>query len=914
MDCLQRWGKAGSTPWHRLTYHGLDVAAVLDAAFEAWPGLLEALAAGLGLARDDTRRLLLMVLALHDLGKVSGAFQHLRPDLAEALGVKATVAPYDRRQAGHDTLGFVLWRTLWRDAKRGLGPAPAVRTEFSRVAALIAAATGHHGVQPPTTGPTLSQFSPWLTDADLEAAQVFHEEMRALFAPSGALPTQEACERLSYTLNGLFSVCDWLGSAEAFAYHAEPLDLADYYNTHAQPTARRLLADLAPTGMTPPAPAPLLDFAALFPGLASSPTPLQAACARHVDPAVLPEGALLVIVEDAPGAGKTEAGDLIIHRLLTAGRAWGFYAGLPTTATAESAFQRKKDVLERLFATIPSFMLAHGRRAHSEAFHAVASRAALETGEGDAQAWFTQGSKRALLSPAGVGTVDQALMGALRVRHGPVRLWGLWRKVLLVDEVHAYDDYMLGALEQLLRHHAAQGDPAILMSATLPTRLREQLVAAFADGAGWPNRAAPSTGSQAFPLLTLHHAQGRVETPVPLRQPARPVHLQAQHAEAPLEDAVVDWASQGRCVVWFRNTVHDARATAQALAPRLTEAGLPPPLLFHARYLPHDRARIERTVLALFGKDSTPADRAGRVLITTQVAEQSLDLDFDEWISDLAPADVVLQRLGRRRRHARDAQGARLPQGHADQRPDSPAFLLMPPLDDADHAGPQGWLARVLPRSQRLYPDDARLWLGARHLIDPTTIPGRPSTGPLKPEEDARPLLESVYAETNTLCANVPPALHPRHNQNEGKGVAERAQARHNTLAFRNGLLQDWQENGILGSSPDEEHPPTRLGDSAPVALATHRDTGPAFLGEDLDRSLLRVPQPLLPPATDQAFLDALAALLPLAQRRRLSFTPVLCLTPDPDNGWVGSGLYNGRPVQVRYACDEGLSWVFEKT
>lgn len=906
------WGKGGEPgEAHALPCHMLDVAAVMEAAFQTAPGLLEDLAALLGLPAEAARRLLLTLAALHDLGKVATAFQRLRPDLAATEG--RGVTRYDFRQAGHDRIGYALMRDLWRGGRGLVTTAPELplTAPWPIMAPLMAAAAGHHRGQPSSA--SLREFAPWLREeVDRPAAAELMARLGEMFAWSGPVPTAEAARRASYVVNGLITVCDWLGSDQAFAFHAEVPDLDHYFHHVALPTARQVLLDRGIHKLRAQPLAPVCDFAALFQHLGTMvPTPLQQACADLFD-AGMPGlemaacGPLLVLLEDAPGAGKTEAGDLVIHRLMAAGRASGFYCGLPTTATADAAYDRKRPLLDRLFAEPCSFMLGHARREMSGHFRTVETRAELERGDGEALAWFAQGSRRALLAEAGVGTIDQALMGALRLRHGPVRLFGLWRKVLLVDEVHAYDDYMLETLEALLRHHAAMGDHAVLMSATLPSALRGRLVAAFAAGAGWGDGAERMArlDRRSFPLLGLHGASGGIEHPVPLRAPPRPVHLEPVHTVEEAMARVVTWAARGDCVVWFRNTVVDALESWDRLAEELATLGLAPPTLFHARFLPEHRAALETAIVNDFGKTSGPDQRRGRVVIATQVAEQSLDLDFDHAVIDLAPPDVVLQRLGRRRRHTRAADGTPTPD-LSDGRAPAPALLLMPPLDAAKDAGARGWLARLLPRAAGLYPDDARLWLGAQHLTDPRTIPDRRAEGEaLVPELDARPLLESVHGED--LQSRTPPALWARHDRTDGAAVAERQEARRVTLGFRAGLLQDWADGAIAGVG-DDDHPPTRLGESYSLVLARRDPLG--LLGERLERSAVTVPWPVTTLAEDMPVLPALAATLPPSARRRLPDMAVVLLDA-AGSGWGGSILLGSRLASVTYDALRGLKIV----
>jgi hypothetical protein len=223
---------------------------------------------------------------------------------------------------------------------------------------------------------------------------------------------------------------------------------------------------------------------------------------------------------------------------------------------------------------------------------------------------------------------------------------------------------------------------------------------------------------------------------------------------------------------------------------RLDEAvashGLAAPTVYHARFLPTDRARIEAYLETIAGKDAQPTDRRGRIVVATQVAEQSLDLDFDAVVTDLAPIDVLIQRIGRCRRHARDVDGNLLTTG-TDARPPLPILILAPSLDVKSAR----WFASLLPGAAAIYGDDARLWLGLKHLLEPDTIPNRTRLGPIVFDDDLKPLIESVYAEDSSVEARVPPALLDRLRGAAGTELAHRDQGRENRLGFREGLLAD---------------------------------------------------------------------------------------------------------------------------
>ncbi|ACJ00701.1 CRISPR-associated helicase Cas3, putative [Rhodospirillum centenum SW] len=907
-DMFSRWGKARSG-LHLLVFHLLDVAAVLDAGFERRPALLARLADGLGLDRDAARAMLLTVLALHDIGKVATGFQASDREAAGALGL--ALAGQERMREHHSAVGQALLLRLLTRHRAGSGLPDGGAAALPVMEALFALSTGHHG-RPVLGLPKVSLLMETgaLTDDDMDIAATLVRAVAGLFGWRQGIPDREGLTRLSPLLNGLFTLCDWLGSSDHFACRNQPQELRAYYEGTALPTARRMLDTIRPTPFGRLTPRPPAGFAALFPrlgrdGAPAVPTPLQALADRLFTADALPDGPLLTIIEDLPGAGKTEAGDLITHRLIALDRADGAYVGLPTMATADAAFARRfdrdggLDFGAALFTEVPQVVLAHSRRHRTPGYAVTPTRAGLEEGEGYALDWFNRSSRRALLTDLGVGTVDQALAGALRARYATVRLAGLWRKVLLVDEVHAYDSYMQTLLHALLRWQGRMGDPVVLMSATLPARLRQDLIRAYAEGAGWADVAAMAerTRPGAYPLLTLVSGQGIAQHPLaPVPGPGtRPVRFEAAHDLDTVEDRLRGWLAQGRCVLWFRNTVGDAVAAWERLCDL-------DPLLYHARFLPADRSRIEAALLDAVGKDSCPAARRGRLVIATQAAEQSLDLDADEMVIDLAPADAVVQRLGRRRRHARMPDGAPAPDG-VERRPDGPVLLLTP---RPDRPGP-AWYRSLFGGAAQIYADDARLWLTARCLLDPGAIPGRrPGLPPdaLILADDLRPLIEAVYAAEP---AGVPDALAARHLAAEGADISRKQRGRVARLSFRQGLCEEWAQSGEQ-AEPTEDDPRTRLIDSHTVLLATYGDGPPRFLGAGDDRALsvveaseCRCPRRLEPLRGQEALVQQLlTGGLDDTDRRKAGRAPVIWLRP------AGDGLWRGRALDLSDAEETG--------
>jgi CRISPR-associated endonuclease/helicase Cas3 len=380
---------------------------------------------------------------------------------------------------------------------------------------------------------------------------------------------------------------------------------------------------------------------------------------------------------------------------------------------------------------------------------------------------------------------------------------GCWEKLLIVDEVHACDAYMQTLLQGLLTAHAAAGGSAILLSATLPRAQRESLVKAFSRGLNGQAVGAECVDSEAYPLLTHLHDGDVDELAVRTRDSVhRWVNVQTTDSEEEIAVIIRDAVKQGQCVCWIRNTVRDAREACLRLVEQLPEFRVE---LFHARYAMSDRLDIEQCVLKHFGLDSTPDERQGRVLVATQVVEQSLDLDFDVLISDLAPIDLVIQRAGRLHRHRRDGQGRRT--DGPDERSEPVLYLYTPPWTDSPGTRR---LRDALPGTAAVYREmDGQLWLGLRLLR---------KAGGFHMPENARYLIESVYGEE--ALAEIPDALQESALAEEGGRMAQRSQAELNLLNIEAGFQQE--ENTIWW---DEAVTPTRLGEeSVTVYLARYEN------------------------------------------------------------------------------------------
>lgn len=792
---------------HLLPYHLMDVAAVGKQVLDAYPRLESDLAGFLDLEPAQFRALFLFGLLVHDLGKMTASFQ----SLFEPMGLVKTDLPegvsYDGKRARHDQLGYDVWKKVQKSTQVfGRSFRERLRFQF-----FLGVFWGHHGKpvrQEKTIKDTLK-----LTQQDAAAAEAWVDDCRVLL--DSELPTtcwtdeafSERLKQVSWLLAGLGTYCDWVGSdSDIFTYHDKPIALEEYWRQVALPSAKQAIAKTEV--FEPVTVQPFTDFQSLFP---FAPSPLQA-YATQVPVNASPQ---LFVLEDLTGSGKTEAALTLAHRLLASGAGRGLYLGLPTMATSNAMFDRVSDHYQKMLAgaqgVAPSIVLAHGARDMNDRFREAAlgeSRSDRPYDKGEATAslhcnqWLADSRKKALLAPVGVGTVDQVLLAILPKRHQSLRVLGLYGKVLILDEVHAADEYMLALLEHLMLLHASQGGSMIMLTATLPQARRQRLVNAWQQALGQSPTALQCTGLDDFPLATRVGGEvGAKETRLPCREGTeKRVAVDFMHSEAGCMAKLVEAVEGGQCAVWIRNSVDEAISAYRQLRDRL-----PNPehcQLFHSRFVLQHRKEREAWVMQHFGKSSDQTQRAGRVLIATQVFQESLDADADVMISDLCLIDDLVQRSGRLHRHTRDRLG-NLVQDQPDGRT-PPTLLIHSPEWDSE---PQAdWLERHSPNTQYVYKRPGRIWQTMAYLR---------CAGEIRLPEESRAMIESVYGED----VAVPAAFEEAEQEYDGLVRASNNQGQFNRLELEQGYT--FESNRAWGE--DNVDIGTRLGDESEEVVLVRR-------------------------------------------------------------------------------------------
>ena len=800
--------RAGATP-SASTCWNINLADV-GACFEALlaqPAIRQRLARSGGLDDLDPAAAarLSLFAALHDIGKVNVGFQTQiwrDADLPEGQRRPRRAGHYRElvpvmMQDNKDTAGWFFdslgW---WWDAVESWDD-----RDGETVCALFVAALSHHGRPLQLGGGLNSNSALWKRFGGLnpsESVRSIGELARQWFPEawnSNGKPLPSA-PAFQHHFLGLCNLADWIGSNEKwFGFRDGPDD--NYMETARKNAARAIAeAGLSLQGQSVATTA----FADLFPHVRQGPNAVQQAAADA------PLSERLVIIESETGSGKTEAALWRFARMREAGLVDGLYFALPTRAAAVQIHGRVERFVANLFPSEPrpAVVLAvpgyeAGADAADTALHDYDSHAAGHPE--DDRPWASESPKRYLAAQIAVGTVDQAMMGALKVKNAHMRAACLSRNLLVVDEVHASDVYMSVVLEALLNAHVGAGGYALLMSATLGSAARKRWLGHGdrtaqeppplddAKAAPYPAIGVPAESGDG---LTFAGENGREKT----------VNITAAPEMgdfAAVAQRALDAARAGAKVLAVRNTVDYAIGLQQALEELAApgERGLlfsaaGATTLHHGRFAPGDRRLLDGEIEARLGRNRRPG---GLVVAGTQTLEQSLDIDADLLITDLCPVDVLLQRIGRLHRHRDNVR----PAGY-----DTPACVVLTPEgndlspllrsgQDANGLGPRGYVYRhlhVLEATRRLIEDNPQWRIPEmnRLLVESATHP------------DALDAITEEMGDDWKAHAN----------DSEGGHIADRQTARGHVIRRDKSFFEDNRE--VL--FPDiEEQIRTRIGD-----------------------------------------------------------------------------------------------------
>lgn len=835
------WGKsaarAGGTS-NLLLSHLLDTAAVAELVWDYYlsPVMrwrLDVIAGGNGRGR----RFFAWLCGVHDCGKATPAFQSMDADGARRV-----------RESGLSWDHYKVAGARWRHDKAGgrlvievLERAGWGSEHVEWVWPLVA---GHHGVCP-----TRGQLRP--PKADLQGrGPGWSEVQQALLMAftyelgydgehplSDVQPCQVPSRAVQLQLAGFIVMADWIASDERHFVGVD--DLAKVGITAARERAARAWSALGLRRGWDRLALPGSDvFQARFDDDPRASQDLVLEIVRRMG------GAGIVVVEAPMGEGKTKAALVAAEVLAARFGADGVFVGMPTQATSDPMFTQVRRWLRRIDEELESQVaLLHGKRLFNKEWRELLEDAG-EFGQ-EADGWFLSvdedgldeyglrsafgdgagaperrapaewflGRLRGLLSPFAVGTIDQLLYGATRTRHVMLRSAGLAGKVVVLDEVHAADVYMSQFLLEGLWWLGQAGVPVVLLSATLPPAQRRDLVAAYLAGArssedralpelpepdGYPCVTAVWLNDQEPEFLVKSTTSWRDDLPVRVEILDEPVPTGTDRgredgqgdADRAVAELLEDRLADGGCVLVIRNTVARAQTTYQELKKRF---GRDVRLLHGRLHAAHRSDRTEK-LLKLLGPPTSGEKRPRRlILVATQLAEQSFDVDADLLITDLAPIDLLLQRIGRLHRH----DGV-----------DRPQRLRTPTVVVTGMANRSGQVPWMLPASEAIY---------GRYLLLRTAA-----------------LVAAAAGDTWDIPCQVPRLVAKVYGQDEDVVPAEWAEAEREAH-------EEWDSRQRRRAESAEPYLLTRRGEhESPTLEGLHYAAAQGSLGEEQFQALVR--------------------------------------------------------------------------
>ncbi|MGW7071831.1 CRISPR-associated helicase Cas3' [Streptomyces sp. NPDC054855] len=682
--------------WLPLWRHMGDSAAVAGLLWDEWlPVSVRALMAeALPGGANDARSLVVWLAAVHDIGKATPAFACQVDQLADEMrrqGLEMRTRRQigaDRAMAPHALAGQVLLAE-WLEERHGWSARQS--GQFTVVAG------GHHGV-PPEHGQVADLFDrPHLLRTPGSSAKLWRRVQEELLEACAeeygvrerleAWQTVKVSQPVQVLLTAVVIVADWIASNP---------DLFPYFPQETRTGEERIAAAWqglrlpAPWRAEEPAGTAREVFASRFdlpPGAKAR--PVQEAAVRLAREMPAPG---LMIVEAPMGEGKTEAALAVAEIFAARSGAGGVFFALPTMATGNAMFPRLLawlDLLPAQEGAQRSVLLAHSKAAlndeYAQLMRSSRQRIAAVDVDGEVGRWrpsdetrsapaelvahaWLRGRKKAMLSSFVAGTVDQLLFAGLKSRHLVLRHLAVAGKVVVIDEAHAYDTYMSVYLDRVLSWLGAYRVPVVVLSATLPSARRRQLAEAYAGAGGKTDGAAGGfeevDGATAYPLLTaVTPGQDPVVEGTAASSRGGDVHLERlDDDQRVLAERLAAELVGGGCVLVVRNTVRRVLETAQFLREHFGDQAV---TVAHSCFVDVDRAAKDADLLARFG----PPEKAGgrrpagpHIVVASQVAEQSLDVDFDLLVTDLCPVDLMLQRMGRLHRHQRGIGQAKRPE------------------------------------------------------------------------------------------------------------------------------------------------------------------------------------------------------------------------------------------------------------
>lgn len=623
------WGK--SEPYKSLLHHMIDAGiCALEYLSSINLPLLKVMSDSCNLNQDHLCRLVGYLVACHDIGKAHPNFQFsgqgfdsLPNNIQEKLLSLKSYSCMSFKEFRHEVYSEEILTPLWINKRN-------FEKDFAEQCARVIA--NHHNKY--LNGKCYQNKK---SKTFIEYGKIHTYLENTIFELFSPLLLSFDCQNFSVFCEGLNEVlvlADWIVSDVNYVVPCDYDDVKEYFN-NSKKVAKEKISSIGFIHSSLPQCTNLEDF---FSWSKGSSRPMQKLVNSISD-----KNFGLAIIEDSPGSGKTEASLFLALKLAESYQKKGIYFALPTSATSNQMWDRINSCFSKY--NIPKTRLMHGM-AWSYIQHHEVLQSKFGSNDEVGDEWLRP-SRRALLSQFGVGTVDQIMMAVLNIKFRVLRLLGLTNKVLVIDEVHAYDAYMSKILERLLMWCSVFKIPVILLSATLPLSKKQSLINAYTG-----LELTDISPNNSYPLFTGVTDENLIIQKSCQAYKNYEYHLHLLPFLCDLEktsDFALTKVMNGGNLCLMLNTVSDSQKVYKILKEKSSNEKDFSLLLYHARFTAEDRAKIEKKCLEMYSTDNRRPKRS--ILVCTQVVEQSLDVDFDVMISQICPIDLLIQRMGREWRH-----------------------------------------------------------------------------------------------------------------------------------------------------------------------------------------------------------------------------------------------------------------------
>ena len=240
-----------------------------------------------------------------------------------------------------------------------------------------------------------------------------------------------------------------------------------------------------------------------------------------------------------------------------------------------------------------------------------------------------------IISPIVILTGDQ-IVPAVFKHHGYDKIYSILPgSCTVIDEVQFYDIRSIAVIERFIEDVMTLNGSLLIMTATMPEYFKQRILAKRDKENDFDIIDLYEIYKDKFQNLIKHYVSIIYDN------------------ERNYIDKAIQLAKENKRILILVNTVKEAQYVYQTIMNKVDEYMKDDVYLLHSRFTMNDRQRIEQKVMSEFANTPRNATK-GKILVATQVAEVSLDIDADYMFTEVAPADSLVQRMGRVMRRYKD--------------------------------------------------------------------------------------------------------------------------------------------------------------------------------------------------------------------------------------------------------------------